>query len=77
MTRCRSCGSERLDMVLSLGQTPLANALLNDTQVSAETFGAHTFSETGEDADLFFDLLLSHKCPTSRDAVEISLTRDA
>lgn len=28
MTRCRSCGSENLEPVLSLGRTPLANALL-------------------------------------------------
>src|SRR6185312_6997726 len=51
----------------------LANALLNDAQVSAETLGAHTFGETGEDANFLFDLLLTHKCPTPGDAVEISL----
>lgn len=28
MTSCRGCGSTRLELVLSLGATPLANALL-------------------------------------------------
>jgi SAM-dependent methyltransferase len=32
---CRSCGNHGLKMVLSLGKTPLANALLNDSQLSA------------------------------------------
>ncbi len=31
---CRSCGSDGLQLVLSLGRTPLANALLTDEQVS-------------------------------------------
>jgi SAM-dependent methyltransferase len=31
--RCRSCGSARLDLVLSLGRTPLANALLTAAQL--------------------------------------------
>jgi SAM-dependent methyltransferase len=30
---CRSCGSDRLKLVLSLGRTPLANALLNENQL--------------------------------------------
>ena len=34
MTRCRSCGAQRLDQVLSLGRTPLANALLNEDELS-------------------------------------------
>ena len=33
MTRCRSCGSEHLEPVLSLGRTPLANALLTQDQL--------------------------------------------
>ena len=31
--RCRSCGSDRLHLVLSLGKTPLANALLTGEQL--------------------------------------------
>ncbi len=31
---CRSCGSNQLQLVLSLGATPLANALLNESQLS-------------------------------------------
>jgi SAM-dependent methyltransferase len=31
---CRSCGSRRLDLVLSLGETPLANALLTEEQLT-------------------------------------------
>jgi len=31
---CRSCGAERLDLVLSLGRTPLANALLKEDELS-------------------------------------------
>ncbi len=31
---CRSCGSTKLDLVLSLGRTPLANALLSEDQLS-------------------------------------------
>ena len=34
MTACRSCGAERLDLVLSLGRTPLANALLKEDELS-------------------------------------------
>ena len=34
MTRCRSCGSEQLERVLSLGRTPLANALLKADELS-------------------------------------------
>ena len=39
-TACRSCGNTDLQQVLSLGRTPLANALLNVDQLSAdeETF---------------------------------------
>lgn len=33
--RCRSCGGGRLSLVLSLGNTPLANALLDEDQLSA------------------------------------------
>jgi 2-polyprenyl-3-methyl-5-hydroxy-6-metoxy-1,4-benzoquinol methylase len=33
LTRCRSCGSEKLEPVLSLGRTPLANALLTQDQL--------------------------------------------
>jgi SAM-dependent methyltransferase len=32
-TSCRSCGSEELEVVLSLGYTPLANALLTEEQL--------------------------------------------
>ncbi|MBA3296683.1 MAG: methyltransferase domain-containing protein, partial [Acidobacteria bacterium] len=32
--RCRSCGSAALDPVLSLGSTPLANALLSEEQLA-------------------------------------------
>ena len=40
LTACRSCGNTDLHQVLSLGRTPLANALLNDEQLLAdeETF---------------------------------------
>jgi len=31
---CRSCGSSRLDVVLSLGRTPLANSLLTEAQLT-------------------------------------------
>ncbi|TWT95616.1 class I SAM-dependent methyltransferase [Neorhodopirellula pilleata] len=31
---CRSCGGSRLNEVISLGKTPLANALLNESQLS-------------------------------------------
>ncbi len=34
MTGCRSCGAEQLDPVLSLGRTPLANALLKEDELS-------------------------------------------
>lgn len=34
MTACRSCGATRLDLVLSLGRTPLANALLKEDELS-------------------------------------------
>jgi hypothetical protein len=34
--RCRSCGSERVEPVLSMGQMPLANALLRTEQLEAE-----------------------------------------
>ena len=33
MTRCRSCGATDLDLVLSLGRTPLANALLREEEL--------------------------------------------
>lgn len=33
-TRCRSCGKQGLDLILSLGRTPLANALLTREQLS-------------------------------------------
>jgi SAM-dependent methyltransferase len=33
-TACRSCGAARLELVLSLGQTPLANALLTEEQLN-------------------------------------------
>jgi SAM-dependent methyltransferase len=33
LTRCRSCGSEHLELVLSLGRTPLANALLTQDEL--------------------------------------------
>ena len=33
MTACRSCGNTKLESVLSLGRTPLANALLNEEQL--------------------------------------------
>ena len=32
-TTCRSCGSDNLEVVLSLGSTPLANALLSEEQL--------------------------------------------
>ncbi|TMD64583.1 MAG: hypothetical protein E6I84_12755, partial [Chloroflexi bacterium] len=32
-TTCRSCGSRELEVVLSLGSTPLANALLSEEQL--------------------------------------------
>jgi len=32
---CRICGNHRLEPVLSLGETPLANSLLSDNQLSA------------------------------------------
>ena len=32
-TTCRSCGSNKLELVLSLGATPLANALLSEEQL--------------------------------------------
>jgi SAM-dependent methyltransferase len=32
-TTCRSCGSDELEVVLSLGHTPLANALLSEEQL--------------------------------------------
>jgi len=32
--RCRSCGRQELDLILSLGKTPLANALLTREQLS-------------------------------------------
>ncbi|HEV3168098.1 MAG TPA: class I SAM-dependent methyltransferase, partial [Isosphaeraceae bacterium] len=31
---CRSCGNDRLELVLSLGRTPLANALLTEAQLA-------------------------------------------
>src|SRR5215213_1538173 len=31
---CRSCGAQRLELVLSLGRTPLANALLTPAQLA-------------------------------------------
>lgn len=34
ITACRSCGSAQLHNILSLGSTPLANALLSETQLS-------------------------------------------
>src|SRR5438105_8769848 len=34
LTGCRSCGSTALEIVLSLGRTPLANALLTTEQLS-------------------------------------------
>ena len=34
MTECRSCGAQQLDLVLSLGRTPLANALLKEDELS-------------------------------------------
>jgi SAM-dependent methyltransferase len=34
VTACRSCGATRLDLVLSLGRTPLANALLKEDELS-------------------------------------------
>ena len=34
MTECRSCGGTHLELVLSLGRTPLANALLKDDDLS-------------------------------------------
>jgi SAM-dependent methyltransferase len=34
LTGCRSCGADQLDPVLSLGRTPLANALLQDEELS-------------------------------------------
>ncbi|HEV2035657.1 MAG TPA: class I SAM-dependent methyltransferase [Candidatus Dormibacteraeota bacterium] len=33
--RCRSCGSEGVELVLSLGETPLANALIKPDQLDA------------------------------------------
>lgn len=33
-TTCRSCGSDNLEVVLSLGSTPLANALLSEEQLT-------------------------------------------
>jgi SAM-dependent methyltransferase len=35
-TTCRSCGSDRLDSILSLGETPLANALVSDPNAPDE-----------------------------------------
>ena len=39
-TKCRSCGGSELELVLSLGQSPLANALLTPAELSSkeETF---------------------------------------
>ena len=34
MTECRSCGAGQLNLVLSLGRTPLANALLTEDELS-------------------------------------------
>ncbi|HET7467780.1 MAG TPA: class I SAM-dependent methyltransferase [Candidatus Dormibacteraeota bacterium] len=34
MSACRSCGSTKLDLVLSLGRTPLANALLKEVELN-------------------------------------------
>jgi SAM-dependent methyltransferase len=34
MIRCRSCGSEKLEPVLDLGKTPLANALLTEADLT-------------------------------------------
>src|SRR5258708_33287523 len=34
MKGCRSCGAVQLDPVLSLGRTPLANALLKEDELS-------------------------------------------
>jgi SAM-dependent methyltransferase len=34
VTECRSCGSPELDEVLSLGRTPLANALLTESELT-------------------------------------------
>src|SRR5262245_23799378 len=31
---CRSCGAANLELILTLGQTPLANALLNEEQLA-------------------------------------------
>ena len=33
--RCRACGGTRVPLILSLGRTPLANALLSDAQLTA------------------------------------------
>jgi SAM-dependent methyltransferase len=33
--RCRACGGARVPLILSLGRTPLANALLSDAQLTA------------------------------------------
>jgi SAM-dependent methyltransferase len=35
MTKCRSCGQQQLEPVLSLGETPLANSLLTAEQLGA------------------------------------------
>ena len=32
-TRCRSCGAAELELVLSLGKTPLANRLLSEGEL--------------------------------------------
>lgn len=37
---CRSCGSQRIHEVLSLGETPLANSLLTEAQLAAVKSGA-------------------------------------
>jgi SAM-dependent methyltransferase len=34
IAQCRSCGATRLQLILSLGRTPLANALLTETQLA-------------------------------------------
>ncbi len=35
ITQCRGCGATHLEPILSLGQTPLANSLLTDTELSS------------------------------------------
>ena len=35
ITGCRACGSSALDVVLSLGQTPLANGLLQESELGS------------------------------------------